>query len=188
VDTLTRYTVAVEGKQYAVDVTKKTNESKFTVKIDEKPHQIELAKKLEYDTPLQIKIGEKTHTIQIGKPTKQTLFTVKIKDIPFKTEVKTQLPSLTKPAQQLPMPTLIATKSPAGRPFVEGAVTAPMAGKIVAIKVKKGDSVKAGTVLCVLEAMKMENEIVAPKTGTVHEISISEGATINEGDILIIIK
>ena len=47
---------------------------------------------------------------------------------------------------------------------VEGAVTAPMTGKIVKVKVKKGDQVKASQVLCVIEAMKMENEISAPKS------------------------
>jgi biotin carboxyl carrier protein len=72
-------------------------------------------------------------------------------------------------------------------PLVEGAVPAPMAGKIVSIKVKKGETVKAGKVLCVLEAMKMENEIASPKTGMVEEIKVQEGKAVNEGDILMII-
>lgn len=70
----------------------------------------------------------------------------------------------------------------------EGAVMAPMAGKIVSVKVKQGDSVKLGDVLCILEAMKMENEITAPKTGTVQSVNISEGMGVSEGDILIVIK
>jgi biotin carboxyl carrier protein len=63
-----------------------------------------------------------------------------------------------------------------------------MAGKIVSVKVRDGDPVKIGTVLCILEAMKMENEIIAPKAGTVQEVNVSEGSTVNEGDILIVIK
>ncbi|HDI12294.1 MAG TPA: biotin/lipoyl-binding protein [Candidatus Bathyarchaeota archaeon] len=70
---------------------------------------------------------------------------------------------------------------------VEGAVTAPMTGKIVSVKVKKGDEVKEGQVVCVLEAMKMENEITAPRSGRIKEIRVSEGTAVNEGEILLVI-
>jgi acetyl-CoA/propionyl-CoA carboxylase biotin carboxyl carrier protein len=70
---------------------------------------------------------------------------------------------------------------------VEGAVTAPMTGKIMSVKVKKGDPVKQGQALCVIEAMKMENEIVAPKAGTVQDVNVSEGSAVNEGDTLFIL-
>jgi biotin carboxyl carrier protein len=73
------------------------------------------------------------------------------------------------------------------KPTMEGAVTAPMTGKILSIKVKKGEQVKAGKVLCILEAMKMENEITAPKSGTVQEILVSEGSSVSEGEALFII-
>jgi pyruvate carboxylase subunit B len=72
--------------------------------------------------------------------------------------------------------------------IVEGAVVAPMAGKIVSVKVKKGDQVKMGAVLCVLEAMKMENEIAAPRSGVVQEILVQEGKPVSEGDALIVLK
>ena len=70
---------------------------------------------------------------------------------------------------------------------VEGAVSAPMPGKILDIKVSVGEQVKKGQVLMILEAMKMENEIVAPKDGTVKEIKVSVGDTVNRGDPLIVI-
>jgi biotin carboxyl carrier protein len=70
---------------------------------------------------------------------------------------------------------------------VEGAVTAPMTGKIVKVKVKKGDQVKAGQVLCVVEAMKMENEISAPRAGTIQEVNVAEGTPVNEGETLFVI-
>jgi len=70
----------------------------------------------------------------------------------------------------------------------EGAVVAPMAGKIITIKVKEGDAVKAGDVICTLEAMKMENEITATKTGKIKEIHVTEGSPVNERDIIAIIK
>jgi len=63
-----------------------------------------------------------------------------------------------------------------------------MTGKIVSVKVKEGEEVKEGQVVCILEAMKMENEISAPKSGKVKEIRVSEGTAVNEGDILLIIE
>ena len=62
-------------------------------------------------------------------------------------------------------------------------VEAPMPGTILDVKVAAGATVKAGDVLCILEAMKMENEIVAPQDGKVTNI-IANGATVNTGDIL----
>jgi biotin carboxyl carrier protein len=62
-----------------------------------------------------------------------------------------------------------------------------MTGKIVAVRVKKGEQVKAHQVLCVVEAMKMENEILAPKAGTIKEVNVSEGSPVSEGEPLFII-
>ena len=71
---------------------------------------------------------------------------------------------------------------------VEGTtVAAPMPGTILDIKVNVGDKVESGTVLCILEAMKMENDIVAPEAGTVKKISTSKGASVNSGDVLVVI-
>ena len=67
------------------------------------------------------------------------------------------------------------------------AVNAPMPGTILKVNVTQGQTVKAGTVLCVLEAMKMENEIMAPKDGTVSQVVVSKGASVNTGDALIVI-
>ncbi len=71
--------------------------------------------------------------------------------------------------------------------IADGAVTAPMPGKILDIKVKKGDRVKAGDVLIILEAMKMENEVVAPKGGVVEDIKVNVGDTVDRGAVLVVI-
>ena len=60
-----------------------------------------------------------------------------------------------------------------------------MPGNILDVKVKAGDSVKAGDVLVILEAMKMENEIVAPQDGTVASVNVNKGDTVNSGDTLV---
>lgn len=58
------------------------------------------------------------------------------------------------------------------------AIKAPMPGNIKKVNFKVGDSVKRGDVLCILEAMKMENEICAPADGTVASVDVAQGATV----------
>ena len=82
-----------------------------------------------------------------------------------------------------------AAAAPAA-PVVTGAgeaVNAPMPGNILKVNVKVGDAVKAGTVLVVLEAMKMENEIMAPKDGTVTQVLVSKGSTVDTGAALVVV-
>jgi len=71
---------------------------------------------------------------------------------------------------------------------VEGGVSSSMQGMILKLKVKKGDKVKEGDVVAVLEAMKMENDIHSPESGTVQDIFIDEGDTVGAGDTLMVIK
>lgn len=67
-------------------------------------------------------------------------------------------------------------------------IEAPMPGNILKVMVKPGDKVKAGELLLILEAMKMENEIVAPNDGTVASINVSKGASVNVGEVLVSLK
>lgn len=64
-------------------------------------------------------------------------------------------------------------------------VTSPMPGNILDVKVTVGAAVKAGDTLCILEAMKMENEIVAPQDGTIASVSCAKGDVVNVGDLLV---
>ena len=75
-------------------------------------------------------------------------------------------------------------------PAVTGAgeaVNAPMPGNILKVNVQNGQIVKAGTVLVILEAMKMENEIMAPKDGTITQVLVSKGSTVDTGAPLVVI-
>lgn len=74
-----------------------------------------------------------------------------------------------------------ATQGTAGSVKVE----APMPGTILDVKVSVGDSVSSGSVLCILEAMKMENEIVAPQDGTVASVNVSKGDSVEAGQVII---
>ena len=64
-------------------------------------------------------------------------------------------------------------------------VTAPMPGTILNIKVSAGQQVKKGDVVCVLEAMKMENDIPAPQDGVVASVNVQKGANVAAGDVVI---
>ena len=66
-----------------------------------------------------------------------------------------------------------------------GDVTAPLAGTILSISVTEGQQVKAGQVLLIFEAMKMENEIMAPTAGTVKKIHVEKGAVLETGAVVI---
>ena len=59
-----------------------------------------------------------------------------------------------------------------------------MQGTVLKVEVADGDEVEAGRLLCVVEAMKMENEIVAPRAGVVRELAVSPGAAIASGQLV----
>ena len=62
-----------------------------------------------------------------------------------------------------------------------------MPGYILKVCVSVGQRVKEGDLLCVLEAMKMENEIMAPKAGTVKQVLVQMGSTVNTDDTLVVL-
>ena len=62
-----------------------------------------------------------------------------------------------------------------------------MPGNILKVNVSVGQTVKEGEVLCVLEAMKMENDIMAPKAGSVAQVLVNKGSTVSTGDALVVI-
>ena len=65
------------------------------------------------------------------------------------------------------------------------AVKAPMPGTILKVNVAPGQAVKKGDVLCVLEAMKMENDISAPQDGTVASVNVQKGASVQSEEVLV---
>jgi acetyl-CoA/propionyl-CoA carboxylase biotin carboxyl carrier protein len=70
----------------------------------------------------------------------------------------------------------------------DGVVTAPMQGTIVKIQVKAGQPIKTGDSICVLEAMKMENEVTAPNDGELVDLRVQPGDTVIAGQVIAIIK
>jgi len=75
-----------------------------------------------------------------------------------------------------------------GGTSVDGIVAAPMQGTIVKVHVKAGDTVEEGDPICVLEAMKMENEVKSPVSGAVVDLRVETGDTVSAGEVIAIVK
>ena len=70
----------------------------------------------------------------------------------------------------------------------DGVITAPMQGTIVKVYVEAGDPVKPGEPICVLEAMKMENEVTTPNGGDVVDLRVEPGDTVAAGEVIAIVR
>jgi acetyl-CoA/propionyl-CoA carboxylase biotin carboxyl carrier protein len=70
----------------------------------------------------------------------------------------------------------------------DGKLVSPLQGTVLKVNVEQGAQVEAGALICVIEAMKMENEITAPAGGTIEELGVAEGAAISTGDTIAVIK
>lgn len=99
-----------------------------------------------------------------------------------------QAPVAPAPTPAAPASPATPAPAPAAAPaHSAGAVkvTAPMPGTILKMNVKVGDTIKANDLVCILEAMKMENEIFASEGGVVKSIEAAQGSSVNSGDVII---
>lgn len=88
------------------------------------------------------------------------------------------------PVSAAPVPAAAASAAAPAAQAGAGTVPSPLPGNINEVRFSAGQTVKAGDVVIILEAMKMENEIVAPKAGTLTKIHVQKGAVVNTGDPL----
>lgn len=86
-----------------------------------------------------------------------------------------------------PAPAAAAAPAAPAAPADGTNAVCPMPGTILDVKASVGQAVKAGDVLFILEAMKMENDIVSPADGTVKQILVSKGSTVSTDDVLAVI-
>jgi biotin carboxyl carrier protein len=93
-------------------------------------------------------------------------------------------PAAAKPAAPAPAPAA-KPAAPSGGPGVK--VVAPMPGKIIAVKVAVGDSVKNGQEILVMEAMKMHNPVLAGSDGVIKELLVKAGDPVQAGTVLAVI-
>jgi biotin carboxyl carrier protein len=181
------YETQVDGKTHQVELTK-TGQNAFAGKIDGKSCKIQLeTDRIKPEQALTIRIEEKSYKVKLPKIEQGRIITVGVEEATFKVEVKTpnrkQVLTSFEPAPASPARKAAASK----QATAEGAITAPMTGKIVSVKVRKGDIVQANQVLCIIEAMKMENEIVALKAGMIEQVNIQDGQPVSEGETLFVV-
>ena len=181
------YEAVIHGKPRKIELTR-TSPDSFSAKVDGRPRQIKLQKAgITPEKVSVIEIDGKAYKIELPKPEQGKKIPVKVEEVGFEVEVKTANRGGALTSFE-PTPQAAVKKTGTNRKVaVEGAVAAPMTGKIVKVKVKKGEQVKTGQVLCVIEAMKMENEISAPRAGTIREVNVADGSPVNEGETLFVI-
>lgn len=175
------YEVLVDKKAHNIKILKGEYNS-FQVDINGKTFEVKFSNSGDGKFSLELN-GEKfsVELLRISGNVMQIKVCGKVFDVRYPTPTfKPVTPRIE------PSPTL--SKKPAVG-FVVGkdAVLAPIAGRIISLKVGVGQKVSKGDCLCILEAMKMANEVAAPRDGIVKEVLVSEGAVVNKGDVLAII-
>ncbi|MGD8505285.1 MAG: biotin/lipoyl-binding protein [Candidatus Bathyarchaeota archaeon] len=181
--------VLVDGKPHMVKFVRIEKKTPFSVEIDGKKSQVELLNELKTDKPLLVKINGRLYKVQSDEFKENAPFFVRVNSKPYKVQYEIERKLF--PSARFMEPTLpVPRKQPLSKPIVENlnVATAPMPGIVVSVKVKVGDSVSLGQPICILEAMKMENEINAPKAGIVKEIHVSEGSSVSHGQPMIVIE
>jgi len=179
---LTPHEVLVNRKPHRVRVLER-NGNTFLVEVNEKTVTVKIKNPSQGKTAL-IEINGRSLRVKIER-IQRNILQVKIGGKPF--EVQRQPKILKETAVKLEPVSAITRKTVVSLAIERDVVTAPIAGRIVLLKADVGQRVEKGECICVLEAMKMENEIAAPKTGVIKEIRVSEGAIVNKGDILAVI-
>ncbi|HOO60834.1 MAG TPA: biotin/lipoyl-binding protein [Bacillota bacterium] len=124
-----------------------------------------------------VKINDKEYEVEVEKGKANLLKTTTITAAPVAPVAAA--PAAAAPIAAAPAAALAAGATP---------VNAPMPGTILNVRVTAGQSVKAGEILVILEAMKMENEIVAPKDGVIAQVAVTKGATVDTGALLVSIS
>jgi biotin carboxyl carrier protein len=178
------YEVSVDGKNRKIELTK-TGEKSFTIRIDGRLRTVDIDSE-SFNKPFKARLDDKSYQVTLPRVEPGKEMAVKVDEATFKADIRSAARKLSF-AHSEPTIAVQSKKPLRNSQASEGAIVAPMTGKIVSVKVKKGEQVKAGQVVCVVEAMKMENEIVTSKDGVVKEVSVSEGSSVSEGEPLLII-
>lgn len=132
-----------------------------------------------------IKVNGIAYEVEVEETSGLTSTAAAVPAAPAAAAAVAAVPAAAAPAAAVPAAAAAhSTAVPAGAHLIK----APMPGTILSVSVSVGDTVKKGQVLCILEAMKMENEIVAPQDGVVAGIHTSKSSSVNAGSPLVSLK
>ncbi|MCY4392700.1 MAG: biotin/lipoyl-binding protein [Chloroflexi bacterium] len=171
-------TVTIGGRTYEVEVRGDA------VVVDGEEFPIAIDRGDVYDT---VTAGAVSYRVALPpEDARESGMAIEVDHRPFTVEYEGRLGG--GPARPAARAASAASSSAPAVSNVPGGVAAQLSGTVLRIEVQAGDSVEAGQLLLVLEAMKMENEINAPKAGTVKEVTVGEGAQVSEGETLVILE
>ncbi len=190
-DALVEYIVSVGEKKRRVKLLRFKQGDEATMELDGQIVDVAFPKGFDFDfeTPTLMSINGKSHKVKLTRGANAMRFNVEVDRKAFDLHVegkkrvfnsKTATSSIISPSLMLKREQTVAAKT--------DTLTSLMPGKVVLLKVKIGDKVKAGDPLCVLEAMKMENEIVAARDGTIKQVMVEQGSIVDKDDVLMVIE
>jgi biotin carboxyl carrier protein len=170
------YDVTLDGQNYRVDITRLDEGGLLIVKVGTQSFTI---KAVETDDGTWcVNDGSTDYTVKVAKKNGRQV------QIDFNGERREIEWDRVRETHTSGAPSLVSKST---GPKLQGGVYPPMPGKITEVSVTVGDKVKAGTTVCILEAMKMFNELKAPSSGTVKEVHVESGSAVTPNDLLILI-
>jgi len=136
----------------------------------------------------QLKVGEREFSIDVQELAADR-YTVAVGGESYDVTLADEEGSSAAAMSIAPRAAPLATATPAPKPAAtsggKGALTAPMPGVILEVKVKPGDTVERGQPVAVLDAMKMHNVVASPHAGVVAEVLVAAGQTVDHGDAIL---
>ena len=176
---------SVRGRNRKVRILQTISENTALIELDGKISEVKLPR-LEFNKNTSIYINGIRHRIKLEKNSGSLTYNIEINEDKFILQLKSKrLRVSEKSSLKAPPQSYKKEKSLVKQ---QGAVTSLMPGRVVLLKVNVGDLVEVGDPLCILEAMKMENEIVAPRSGSITQVNVTQGSIVNAGDIMFIIR
>ena len=170
-------TVTIGGRSYEVEVRGET------VVVDGHEFAVAVERGEAYDTVTAGGVGYRVALPPESE--RESGMAVEVDHRPFTLEWEGRLGG--GPARRVARP-VSARSAPSASAGVAGGVAAQLSGRVLRVAVAAGETVEAGQLLLVLEAMKMENEINAPRAGTVKDVPVGEGDQVSEGDTLVVLE
>ncbi|MGY5858873.1 MAG: biotin/lipoyl-containing protein [Candidatus Thorarchaeota archaeon] len=170
----------------------------YKVTLDDRPFDVEV-KMLDEGGVLVVKVGDQSFTMK-STPTEDGTWVVNdlMNDYSIKIlkragkSVTLEINGEEREIEWERVRKVEATKKSAGAvqvgSRVAGGIYPPMPGKITELRVKVGDTVKAGETVCILEAMKMFNELKADSSGSVKVVNVDVGTMVTTADLLVLIE
>ena len=195
-----KFKITVDKKTHEIETKQQnggTDPSANVLTIDGKPFVAKIIERDESCQTQKVRVNEKEFRIGLSKSavTGGKPVDVLINDVPFEVRIETLANSTrSQPTEALSLKKSVSFASEAATAVPKRVssfgrvITPPMPGKIIAVKVKEGDTVKSGDVVLILEAMKMANEIKSPFSGRVKEVRVTAGQSVALQDTLIAIE